>query len=262
MPYQDIAAAEVPGFLARHDPVVLDMRDPASFGRGHIDGAQPVSDALIHALRTSGEAATRPVLVYCYHGISSRELSTFLARIGFAHIFNLEGGWQAWAQFRAARGPAPSPELAQWYAANGFAAPEPFALNGRHLTPLMQAALNGEAAIVDELLARPGIIDVENGDGNTALWFACTSDSTDIIGSLIRHGADIDHANREGVTCLIYAASAGKLAVVRTLLDCGASRAPATRDGFTALDCAATLPVLRLLRPRGAANASDVGAHV
>jgi len=255
MPYQDISPAELCDFLARKDPVVLDMRDPVSFGRSHIPEAQPISDALIRELRKSG-ASDRPLLVYCYHGISSRELATFLARIGFKQVFNLEGGWQAWMQFRAGQ-PLPSPRLTRWYAANGFCEADPFALNSHHLTPLMQAALNGEQTIVDELLGQPGIIDLKNGDGNTALWFACTSDSLDIIRTLVRHGTDIDHANCDGATCLIYAASAGKLEVVRTLLECGASQAAATHDGFTALDCAATLPVLRLLRPRSSASTAQ-----
>jgi thiosulfate sulfurtransferase len=105
LPYQDIAAPELPGFLERQNPVVLDMRDPVSFGRSHIPGAQPVSDALIYALRRFG-ACDRPLLVYCYHGISSRDLATLLARIGFTQVFNLEGGWQAWMHFRPGDTPA------------------------------------------------------------------------------------------------------------------------------------------------------------
>lgn len=244
MSYEDIPAAEVPAFMVRENPVVLDMRDAPSYVRGHIPGARLMTDAAIRALKGSG----RPLLLYCYHGISSRDMASLLTRAGFPRVFNLEGGWQAWQRLRTGPGPVPAPEMTAWCTSNGFDEPDAFAYNAAGLTPLMQASLNGEAGIVDDWLAWDGSIELTNGDGNTALWFACKSESTEIMRALIARGADIDHANREGVTCLIYAASAGKLTAVRTLLEAGADLSPETRDGFTALDCASTLPVLRLLR--------------
>lgn len=250
MPYNDISAAELPAFIMRENPAVLDMRDAPSYVRGHIPGARLLTDAAIRALRGS----SRPLVLYCYHGVSSRDMARLLVRAGFT-VFNLEGGWQAWQQQHAAPAPAPSARLAAWCAAQGFAEADAFAPNDAGLTPLMQAALDGEQAIVDELLSVHGSVELVNGDGNTALWFACKGEHAQIMRSLIAQGADIDHANREGVTCLIYAASAGKLVAVRTLLEAGASLAPETLDGFTALDCAASLPVLRLLR----SHAGQVG---
>jgi len=180
MPFLDIAAAEVTAFVAAKDAVVLDMRDEQSFRRGHIAGARLITDQLIHELRRS-VAVERPLLVYCYHGISSLDMASFLVWAGFRHVYNLQGGWQAWEQYQAGRGALPSPALAQWYQANGFSDAHPFARNERGLTPLMAAALAGDGAVVDELLGNEGVIDLVNGDGNTALWFACKSDSTEIM---------------------------------------------------------------------------------
>ena len=244
MPFEDIPAAELPGFVARHDAAVLDMRDAPSYVRGHVPGARLLTDAAIRALKGSN----RPLVLYCYHGVSSRDMAVLLARSGFSRVLNLEGGWQAWQQQHAAPAPAPSAQLAAWCTTHGFDDTDAFARNDTGLTPLMQAALNGEAGIVEELLAHDGSVDLVNGDGNTALWFACKGEHAEIMRSLIAHGADIDHANREGATCLIYAASAAKIVAVRTLLEAGADLMPETLDGFTALDCAASLPVLRLLR--------------
>jgi thiosulfate/3-mercaptopyruvate sulfurtransferase len=247
MPYQDISAAELTGFIEREKPVILDMRDDASFTRAHLSGAQMASDSLINELRMR-RATHTPLLLYCYHGISSRDLATLLGRTGFKQVYNLEGGWQAWEQFAAGSGLPPSPRLRLWYKRHDFSDPSPFSCNRQGLTPLMLAALKGDQAIVAELLENANILELTNGDGNTALWLACAGEHTDIIRTLVKHGADIDHQNREGATCLIYAASAGKAEVVRTLLELEASLVPATRDGFTAMESAATLPVLRLLR--------------
>ena len=42
-----------------------------------------------------------PVVVYCYHANSSRDLCTLLSGFGFSQVFNLEGGWRAWDNFQA-----------------------------------------------------------------------------------------------------------------------------------------------------------------
>jgi len=247
MPYHVLEAVEVDGFIAAHDPLILDMRDPASRARGTIAGAEVITDELIAALRRS-RAFERPILIYCYHGISSHDMAAFFAGLGFRQVYNLTGGWAAWEASRPVAQDTASPLLARWYAARGFAPGTPAARIARGMTPLMQASLAGEVAIVEELLGFEACRHLTNDDGNTALWFACKGDHTEVMRRLLQAGLDPDHQNPEGVTCLIYAASAGKLAVVRTLLEAGADQSLATLDGFTALDCAATLPVLRLLR--------------
>jgi len=247
MGYQQLEAIEVDGFIAEYDPLILDMRDPASRARGTMAGAQAITDELIAGLRRS-RAFERPILIYCYHGISSHDMAAFFTSLGFKQVYNLTGGWAAWEASRPADGVTPSPLLSRWYATNGFQEPNPMARGTRGMTPLMQASLTGNLAIVEGLLGFEACRQLTNDDGNTALWFACKGDHTVVMQRLLQAGIDADHQNPEGVSCLIYAASAGKLAVVRTLLDAGADRNLATVDGFTALDCAASLPVLRLLR--------------
>lgn len=95
MSYENILATEVLQFLQEKQAIVFDMRDTLSFNQGHIEGAQQVSDESIGLLIRRKEHE-RPVLVYCYHGVSSRDFASFLAQFGFRNIYNLEGGWQAW----------------------------------------------------------------------------------------------------------------------------------------------------------------------
>lgn len=254
MGYHEIAPAEFEAFSRTHEPLVLDMRDPVSFDSAHIDGARRVTDELIAELRRS-RAFGKTLLIYCYHGISSHDLASLFVALGFTSVFHLAGGWQAWAAFDADRQPVVvSYELQGWLADNGFEQSSPLARSERGMTPLMLASLQGNMAIVSELVACGAGLHLVNDDGNTALWFACTGEHTEMIRLLIDSGLDPDHQNPDGASCLIYAASAGKLEVVQTLLEAGADPDLATLDGFTALDCAATLPVLRLLRrPKAAA---------
>jgi len=108
MSYYDIHVEQLPEMIRSKQPAILDMRDAAAFGSGHLAGAVPADEAQVRRLmRQKGE----PVLVYCYHGHSSRDLATFLCRMGLTEVYNLEGGWQAVqhaAESRGERGALPS----------------------------------------------------------------------------------------------------------------------------------------------------------
>jgi thiosulfate sulfurtransferase len=88
LPYQDISANELEPFLNQKAPVVIDMRDAAAQVAGLLPNAQPASDALVSALVKRRHQAP-PVLVYCYHGNTSRDLCTFLTQFGLPEVYNL-----------------------------------------------------------------------------------------------------------------------------------------------------------------------------
>lgn len=248
MSYQSLLASEVAELCAQAQARILDCRDPRSYEQGHMPGAQLVSDEVIKRLVRSDKE--QPVIVYCYHGISSRDLATFLANFGFSAVFNLEGGWQAWAELQNRREASIelSTRLKWWFEDHGF---NPDDINSRidnGMTALMQAAMLAEITFVQELLEAGADVNLVNNDMNNALWFACVSESADIIALLIQHGIDLNNSNVNGATSLIYASSAGKFPVVKSLVEAGANLALQTLDGFNALDSASTLEVLRFLK--------------
>lgn len=246
MTYDTLFANQVEELLALK-PVVLDHRDPRSYAEGHLPEALPVSDANISSLIRSKDRE-RPVLVYCYHGNSSRDLCKFIMQFGFKNVYNLEGGWQAWAAHANQLQSPISNELKHWLRMNGF---DPANLNTRiqnGMTNLMLACLQGNHALVAELLQAEVDVDLVNDDRNNALWFACVSEDEQSIRLLLEKGIDIDNQNVNGATSLIYAASAGKFDVVRLLTQHNADLYKKTHDDFTALDSAASMPVLKHLK--------------
>jgi len=248
MSYQSLLASEVADLCAQAQPVILDCRDPRSYEQGHLPGAHLVSDEVIKRMARSDKE--QPVIVYCYHGISSRDLATFLVNFGFSAVFNLEGGWQAWAELqnRQEAGIALSTKIKWWLEDQGF---DPENLNSRiknGMTPLMQAAMLAEVTFVRELLEAGADVNLLNDDMNNALWFACVSESEQTIALLIQYGINLNNSNVNGATSLIYASSAGKYPVVKSLVAAGADLALQTLDGFTALDSASTVEVLRFLK--------------
>ncbi|MEW5771479.1 MAG: ankyrin repeat domain-containing protein [Pseudomonadota bacterium] len=249
MSYQDISPAEAAALLAEGRATVFDIRDAASFALGHLDGAQPATDAALMQL-IRGRQRHLPVLVYCHHGNSSRDMCEFIAGMGLSRVYNLVGGWQAWSEWRTAPAAcgAPSDVLAGWMARQGFPDGRIHARLDNGMSPLMLAALQGEHALVEELLDLGADPNHVNDDDHHALWFACVHGDPDLVSRLIAQGADVDNQNVNGATCAIYAASTGKLEVLRRLVEAGADLGRETSGGYTALDSAATLPVLRYLR--------------
>lgn len=96
MSYQDIDAADVGGLLEHENLVVIDMRDAQSHSVGRLPGAVPASDEVIGGLMRA-RRKDPPVLVYCYEGNMSRDLCTFIKQLGLSEVYNLAGGWKAWA---------------------------------------------------------------------------------------------------------------------------------------------------------------------
>lgn len=97
MSHAIVSVLEAEALLREADPLVLDMRDAASYARGHLPGAQRLDDAMIaRSIRDGGRR--RPVLLYCYRGNTSRDMARLLAGMGFTGLHELAGGWEAWAR--------------------------------------------------------------------------------------------------------------------------------------------------------------------
>ena len=42
----------------------------------------------------------RPLIIYCYHGINSREKADFFGALGFKKVYSMEGGYVAWKKWQ------------------------------------------------------------------------------------------------------------------------------------------------------------------
>jgi adenylyltransferase/sulfurtransferase len=77
-------------------PVLLDVREPMEYRLNQIAGARPIPLGELPD-RLSELDSTSRFVVYCHHGIRSRNAVSFLRGAGF-HARNLEGGIDAWAR--------------------------------------------------------------------------------------------------------------------------------------------------------------------
>ncbi|WP_293264216.1 thiosulfate sulfurtransferase GlpE [Neptunomonas sp.] len=75
--------------------VVADIRDTQSFNQGHIPGAFNLSNDNLHEFMMAADFET-PLIVCCYHGISSQSAAQYLVHQGFEKVSSLDGGFESW----------------------------------------------------------------------------------------------------------------------------------------------------------------------
>ncbi len=94
----DVAAARE--IILSQEPIVLDTRDAHSYKEAHIEGALLAHDGLLERLIKQRQFS-QPIIIYCYHGNSSKELAEFFGGIGFKQVYSLMGGFVAWKKGEA-----------------------------------------------------------------------------------------------------------------------------------------------------------------
>ena len=97
MSYQCIDQDQALSLIHQEDATVVDIRDQASYEASHIKGAIHLSNDSLHRFLSDTDK-TRPVIVCCYHGNSSKSAADFLFNQGFSQSFSLDGGFSAWQQ--------------------------------------------------------------------------------------------------------------------------------------------------------------------
>jgi ankyrin repeat protein len=102
-------------------------------------------------------------------------------------------------------------------------------------SPLMMAALRGQAELARKLIARGADV---NKTGWTPLHYAATSGQIAIIQMLLDENAYIDAESPNGTTPLMMAAMYGTPAAVKLLLESGADPTLRNQLGLAALDFA------------------------
>jgi rhodanese-related sulfurtransferase len=91
--------------LPGEPPLLLDVREPWEFALAaiHVDGWRTLHmpmNEVPDRLAELEDARTRaqPVVCICHHGMRSAQVVAFLERQGFAAVYNLAGGVDAWSE--------------------------------------------------------------------------------------------------------------------------------------------------------------------
>lgn len=74
---------------------VVDIRDQSSFREQHIEGATQLNSLNLPDYLAQADL-DQPLIVCCYHGISSQPAAAYLSQQGFEQVYSLDGGFEAW----------------------------------------------------------------------------------------------------------------------------------------------------------------------
>lgn len=94
MSFQRLSAEQAQQQLAA-GAVLVDIRDPAAFAAGHVDGAIRLGNDNLNEFLAGANPDT-PLLVMCYHGHSSQSAAQFFANQGFGSVASVDGGFEGW----------------------------------------------------------------------------------------------------------------------------------------------------------------------
>ncbi|QTS83899.1 thiosulfate sulfurtransferase GlpE [Coxiella endosymbiont of Amblyomma nuttalli] len=96
--YKQISHIEAERLITQRDIVIFDMRDEDSYEEAHIVDAIHLSMAVLQKYFNNVNKE-KTILVYCYHGVSSRSVAQYFVEQGFKEAYSLIGGFETWKAY-------------------------------------------------------------------------------------------------------------------------------------------------------------------
>lgn len=102
---RELGVDEVDALLNEGDILLVDVREPYEFERGHLPGAVLIPRGTLegaadpsnqHRIEALYSARHRTVVVYCETGARSALAADTLQQMGFEDVYNLAGGIKLW----------------------------------------------------------------------------------------------------------------------------------------------------------------------
>lgn len=95
MNFQEINPQDAWELVKTDSAVLADIRKLEDFQQSHAQGAIHLGNENLQQYINQWEYED-PIIISCYHGISSRGVAEFLANQGFEHVYSLTGGFEGW----------------------------------------------------------------------------------------------------------------------------------------------------------------------
>lgn len=95
--FQHISVEQAYQLLQQTDSqaVLVDIRDPQSFALAHPEQAYHLTNDTMVSWIDQVDFE-QPVIVMCYHGISSQGAAQYLINQGYENVYSLDGGFEGW----------------------------------------------------------------------------------------------------------------------------------------------------------------------
>jgi rhodanese-related sulfurtransferase len=95
--YKAISSLATVGLMNQADCLILDVREPDEYAKGHIEGARLYTlNRLAERIHELDAHKSQPVVVVCQSGTRSPDACKTLIKNGFSQVYNLSGGMMEW----------------------------------------------------------------------------------------------------------------------------------------------------------------------
>lgn len=95
MSFTEITPELAWNMMQTKNAALLDVRDAARFAYSRAQGAFHLTDQSYGQFQDIYDF-DHPIIVSCYHGVSSRSVAAFLAEQGYDNVYSVIGGFEGW----------------------------------------------------------------------------------------------------------------------------------------------------------------------
>ncbi|MCL9783569.1 thiosulfate sulfurtransferase GlpE [Vibrio sp. S4M6] len=93
--FKHINVTDAHALISKGEAKLVDIRDAQSFGQARSASSFHLTNDSLVEFMNDNEFST-PILVMCYHGISSQGAAQYLVNQGFEQVYSIDGGFEAW----------------------------------------------------------------------------------------------------------------------------------------------------------------------
>ncbi|WED26598.1 thiosulfate sulfurtransferase GlpE [Vibrio sp. DW001] len=93
--FKKINAVGAKKLISDRSAALFDIRDAGSFTTSHAETARHLTNDTMVAFLEEVEF-DHPILVMCYHGVSSQGAAQYLVNQGYEEVYSVDGGFTAW----------------------------------------------------------------------------------------------------------------------------------------------------------------------
>ena len=94
--WREISAQKTNEKIETEEVTLIDIRDPDSYTGSHIPGAIRLNDKKGAEDFIASSDKEKPLIIYCYHGVSSQGAAAYFAHQGFTEVYSMTGGFESW----------------------------------------------------------------------------------------------------------------------------------------------------------------------
>jgi thiosulfate sulfurtransferase len=95
MSYQCISIDDAKALIEQSGATIADVRDSGAFRASSIENAINIQQENLEEFLASADK-NKPLIVYCYHGNSSRGAADYFSSQGYDEVYSMDGGYEAW----------------------------------------------------------------------------------------------------------------------------------------------------------------------